>query len=764
MEAGAFLSLHNEYNMLSLPDLLLAREKNHVELMRKAHVVGTAVGLYLIRKKDPWPKGNERLVRKSHPPRTLGNSEVRDYSWPAILVFVDQWKEPHDIGWRDMIPEAIYLDENRKVPVCVVYAPREEVIDTQVRNVVFPSSRIGGGYPVIAKVQGEEHIASIGCLARDGHTVYALTNRHVTGEANEPVYGRFGGVDMRIGVSAKQQLTRKPFSAVYSNWAGKNTFLNMDVGLIRVDDLNRWTAQIYGIGTAGPMADLGIDNLTLRIIDCPVRAYGCASGQLRGSIKALFYRYKSAGGFEYVSDFLIGARSENEAFSTHPGDSGTVWLLEAGDLGLMPIAIQWGGQVFSEGWGKTQLTCALATCLSTVCNLLNIDLIRDWNTGVTAYWGEVGHYTIGALACTVAYTGLPGLQQLMSKNIDRVGFVPADLKRTDKVLKNQAHYSFVPLADVPDDVWRFTRASNGDTNNDGNNHFADMDQPAKSGKYKGKTLLELCQDPANIDPQIWQDFYAGVPGTNPGTLPFRVWQGYQEMVKFVKRGDAVSFLCAAGCIAHYVGDACQPLHISRLHHGDPDHQTSVSKKVHSVYETGMLNDHAPEIVDGVVAYLNGKKVKASFTGGHGAAERVVRLMRETVAALPPQSIVDAYNGEITPQARLDRLWKDFGDLTIARMGEGCICMAEIWASAWAEGGGETTVKKSDLVGAAQQALSDLYKQTGFLPSMTLPLMIPLLNGAPAPPPGPATKKTAGGKKAAKKVAAKKTTKKVAVPV
>ena len=31
----------------------------------------------------------------------------------------------------------------------------------------------------------------------------------------------------------------------------------------------------------------------------------------------------------------------------------------------------------------------------------------------------------------------------------------------------------------------------------------------------------------------------------------------------------VGFLCAAGCLAHYVGDACQPLHISRLHHGQP---------------------------------------------------------------------------------------------------------------------------------------------------------------------------------------------------
>jgi hypothetical protein len=56
-----------------------------------------------------------------------------------------------------------------------------------------------------------------------------------------------------------------------------------------------------------------------------------------------------------------------------------------------------------------------------------------------------------------------------------------------------------------------------------------------------------------------------------GLLPFRVWQIYDAMVDFVKNGERDKFVCAAGVLAHYVGDACQPLHISFLHHGDPDH-------------------------------------------------------------------------------------------------------------------------------------------------------------------------------------------------
>src|SRR6266849_173248 len=89
------LLLHREFNMLSLTDLLGARQKNHVELMRKKNVVGTAVGLYLIRRADPWPP---KVPRQKRPPRTLANSEVRPYSWPCILVFVKEWEDESKIA------------------------------------------------------------------------------------------------------------------------------------------------------------------------------------------------------------------------------------------------------------------------------------------------------------------------------------------------------------------------------------------------------------------------------------------------------------------------------------------------------------------------------------------------------------------------------------------------------------------------------------------------------------------------------------------
>src|SRR5262245_49145016 len=87
---------------------------------------------------------------------------------------------------------------------------------------------------------------------------------------------------------------------------------------------------------------------------------------------------------------------------------------------------------------------------------------------------------------------------------------------------------FVPLADVPDLVWRTSRKK------DEANHFADMDEKGK-GDFKGKTLLDLCEDPDNVNIDFWNRFYDSLGvGFKRGALPFRVWQIYTQMVRFRK--------------------------------------------------------------------------------------------------------------------------------------------------------------------------------------------------------------------------------------
>src|SRR4051794_15190132 len=50
------LDLSYNFASLSVRDLLDARDTYHYHLLSKANVIGTAVGLYLIRKDEEWPQ------------------------------------------------------------------------------------------------------------------------------------------------------------------------------------------------------------------------------------------------------------------------------------------------------------------------------------------------------------------------------------------------------------------------------------------------------------------------------------------------------------------------------------------------------------------------------------------------------------------------------------------------------------------------------------------------------------------------------------
>lgn len=184
-----------QFNSLSLADVLDARDQFHVHLLHKANVVGTAVGRYLIRKVDPYPTepGGRTERPGPKPPRTLENSEVRDNSWPCVLVFVSEWAQDTQFGpgreWRatDFVPKTIYLADGRRVPICTTLAPPVDAPPPPVapEAVPFPAGMLAPGLPIVTTVQGASHMASIGCLVSDGRILYALTNRHVAGRPGE---------------------------------------------------------------------------------------------------------------------------------------------------------------------------------------------------------------------------------------------------------------------------------------------------------------------------------------------------------------------------------------------------------------------------------------------------------------------------------------------------------------------------------------------------------------------------------------------------
>jgi hypothetical protein len=723
-----FFPPQRNFSSLSVKDLLEAREAYHVHLAHLENVVATAIGRYRIRKQDPdTEKPDQWRPRTNAPRRTLANTVVRKWSWPCLLVFVDKWLTEEDLRREpdQVVPRVLYLPDGRVVPTCVILAERQPATAPPLLNLTFPADLAGGGYPIFTEVQGQQHLGSLGCLVTDGDTVFALTNRHVTGQVRfeqsaREVLTMVRGQRQRIGISHGLQIGKKPFQDTYPGWPVSRALCNLDAGLIRIDDVSSWTAQVFGIGELDDPVDLNTDTISMDLIGCPVRAFGGASGELRGEIHGLFYRYKSIGGFDYVSDLLIGPRDENSPLDTLPGDSGTVWFFDPpesskaakvnGGAGrrarqFRPIALQWGGHNFVDAGGKQAMRFALATCLSTICRELDLDIVRDWNIGHSEYWGKLGHYKIGAKACELLSSAK--LKKLLLGNQNAIAF--DDQAIAGGQLKKIDPAGFVPLADVPDLVWRASRRK------DEGNHFADMDEPGK-GEFENRTLLDLCRNQANVEIELWNRFYDSLSiGFKRGALPFRVWQIYNDMVRFVSEGKVPEFVCAAGVLAHYVGDTCQPLHISRLHHGRPGHPEEVN--VHSVYETTMLDRFAIDLVAGVNQKLGGKKARPRVKGGKASAVAVIKLMKNTVRKLPPIDVITAFNGA-SGRDRVPHMWAVLGGRTTSCLAEGCLALATLWESAWKEGRGNR-IKNSQLGTVDRATLKKLYNTNAFLEAFRL---------------------------------------------
>jgi hypothetical protein len=754
------LSKH-DFSSLSIKDLLDAREAYHVHLAHLDAVYATAIGRYLIRKTDRNAKSSKHHSKpQTLGPRTMFNSTVKDWSWPCILVFVKRWFEASELHKHpdlasQLVPSFLYLPDGRVVPTCVVLVDPAKGVPATVEPPMFKSDLVGGGFPVQTSTQGKIHRGSIGCLVTDGDAVFALTNRHVVGQAGREIFAGFKNTSRRLGTSDPLQLGKRSFRDVYPGWPGEHVVTNLDAGLIRIDDVKGWTAQVYGVGQVGDVWDLNVGTFRLDIIDCPLIAFGATSGLMKGRILGLFYRYKTIGGIEYVSDFVVGPRYDGKPLNNYPGDSGTIWFEddpkaptnEGGARILRPVALEWGGQELLAPNGKVPLQFALGICVATLCRELDIELIGDWNAGHTEYWGEWGHVKIGSYATSQIADELPKLAKMMSANSDNIGL-------DDKTLENLKPHkagTFSPLADVADLVWRFTRHT------DENNHFADMDKPGTNGK----TLLQLCAESAgNIDPKVWNDYYEGIGEARRGALPFRVWQIFDEMVGFAAQNKKLEFVCAAGIVAHYVGDACQPLHISQFHHG-LDLKDKAHAKVHSVYETTMIGRHGKDLIKMIPKAVTpdvAEIVPGGQPTGRDAAVAVVALMQRTVKRLAPMTIVNLFNDHMG-KGQVETLWTNLKEPTAACMQDGAKTLARVWEAAWRAGSGEDRAQAGEF---AQKDLRKLYENPAFLPAFPLQQLTLDADGHIVPVGGSAkSAKAAARKKSAAKKSAKKSTKKTA---
>lgn len=757
-------TFRHDFHSLSVKDLLEAREAYQVHLRQLDTVFATAIGLYRMDRRDPNVKDPSREAKygKSRP-RTLANTVVTKWSWPCVLVFVNQWLKPKDLCKKpyETVPRRLYLPDGREIPVCVLLVEPEDQPTPRIERLEFPSGLIGGGYPCFtdpADTQGVEQVGTLGGLVTRGGTTYALTNYHVAGRPGKPVYRLVNGEQERLGVSADIKVSKRPFSAVYPGWPGHHTFVNMDAGMIEVDEVDQWTSQVFGIGEIGPLVDFNKETITLDMIGAPVRTFGGVSGRSEGEIYGLFYRYRSIGGTDFVADLLIGPRTAESNLSRQgsspappvkmrPGDSGSFIFMDvppgprktpAAASGkvpaqaprLSPVAMLWGGTNLGNQHGAESMPFALATFLSTVCRVLDLDLLNDHNTGYKEYWGKTCHFKIGHTFCELLSNRR--LKSLLTANRDNIGFPNEDLEKGQKFRVSKT--GFVPLADVPDYVWMSQSFGGGKARKaEPLQHFADIDEEGPGGTPS--LLAECRKDPdSNLRAYKWREFYTLFDdedyGPEPAVLPFRVRQVYEAMVNYLRKRKLMHFVAAAGILAHYVADGCIPLHCSVLHHGRgpkvrrktpkyEKYKKSKPYKVHSLFEQRMFEKHTVELLSGIDRRLNGKKAKPTVTGGVEAIQRFFRLMSESYDQLDPERIIDADDPRQSDAERATLLFNAVGKDAMECVTMGCLALAELVESAWKEGRGDSVLGNSDVETYAEEDLEELYRSSDFLPALTI---------------------------------------------
>ena len=764
-----------DYSSLSVHDLLDARDAYHVYLASLEHVVATAIGRYRIHRDDWYATNPPDVPRpndypKANTPRTLSNSIVRPWSWPAVLVFVKKWEDPGTLG-NQVVPRTLYLSDGRVVPTCVIETKPDESLPPPVPGPSTVSPMLGGGYSCLREHQGTRSFGTFACLVSREGSYYALTNRHVAGAGGDVIKAYIRGEYHPVGKCADMGLMRIPFPQVFPAWGCEKTYLTLDAGLVRIDNYEDWTSQVFGIGEIGPPFNATEQTTTLDLIGCPVRAFGGASGVIEGEIQALFYRYESLGGYDYTTDVLIGPRTKDGPAAlfapfTEPGDSGSLWFYDPPDIipqghedieqhtpaergerarRLRPIAMQWAGQRF-EDVDRSSSAFALGSFISTISRALDVGIVRDWSIGHDEYWGKLGHFAIGWKACDQ----LSGrLRQLMDRNQRRIGF-------GDEVLGEGSQFrmgrgAFVPLADVPDYVWVHSKP------NESIQHFADIDIYSIDG---GDTMLEMCHaDPANVSAKKWKEYFDGFAndgvGPEEGALPFRVWQLWDAMVDYLTNNDVIHFVCAAGVLAHYIGDASQPLHCSYMHHGMPPMKSAHGRKypyprsstkfaafketreylIHGIYEQTMLEIDTPTALARVNEILaQGNPHNRNIRNGHDAAVETVELMYQSQQALSPHAIFDADDPSLGPKTRARRLWSDQAvrDATLQSLAESVFLLADLWTSAWEAGAGNS-IAHSKLVQFTEDDIEDIYRsESNFVPSLSLKRMAQSGNFEPPP--------------------------------
>jgi len=182
----------------------------------------------------------------------------------------------------------------------------------------------------------------------------------------------------------------------------------------------------------------------------------------------------------------------------------------------------------------------------------------------------------------------------------------------------------------------------------------------------------------------------------------------------------VRFLAMAGVLAHYIADACMPLHNTKYHHG----LVNASKKeqqVHNYIDNNILSAEKGELLRQAFSSIGSNPPFQRIDGGRDWGQRTMALLVYTYTRLHPKKIVETYNETLgwDWRRRYNHVIAEIGVPLRRCIARGTVRLAEIWENAWRQGGGNA-LADSSLVQVEKPDLSELYlDKDGFLPCRLL---------------------------------------------
>ncbi|MCE1189411.1 MAG: hypothetical protein LWX56_09745 [Ignavibacteria bacterium] len=182
----------------------------------------------------------------------------------------------------------------------------------------------------------------------------------------------------------------------------------------------------------------------------------------------------------------------------------------------------------------------------------------------------------------------------------------------------------------------------------------------------------------SIDRKALEKSYTAETVLKMGVLPWALEDTYTKLVQAMKDHSKKHTIQMLADIAHYVGDAHQPMHMITNYDGQLSHQ----KGIHMRYESNMVEQYFTKISE--LCYINQYPITTDIK------TTIVTMLHDTHVLFPVIFYADSVaTGETKGKFNEEYytiMWNYTRNLTVERLSSAASCLEAIIYKAWAEAG------------------------------------------------------------------------------